>query len=263
MSYELKIRFDGNVKGLAQHRLSIDQFGKPMELLLVALKRIATDIVQATSEKRKVGRFKDIVDSLDIELSQIIDGSTGFIGTVSFNQPPQGVLFGDLAERSGVELVNALEQESKGHPRNYAVRNYLQSLPPALTSQEYEFKSDGELKAEAKIGNVRLPEIPPDLPVLRKHEGNIVEVGFEPGRTEIRVKEETISPALLTSSEMVEKALKMRSEKVRTIAVHIPGKSSRLVSLKRASTPPHRFDPMSAKNRMFARWDKVLRALSK
>jgi hypothetical protein len=98
---------------------------------------------------------------------------------------------------------------------------------------------------------------------LRKAEGDIVGVGFDPGRNEVRVKPESGNLAVLGSaSEQVDGALEMRHSKVRTLSVQTV-KGVRLISLRRASDPAFKFDPETATRQIFTRWDKVLKKLAK
>src|SRR5580692_1640545 len=174
---QLRIRWDGDAPGIAEHRLSLTVFGEPLELLLAALKRIATQMVRAAleNEKPKVGRFADLARSLDIELVAIEGNSTGFDAVISFTHPP-GVLpfFGDLPERATLELLNSIDDERKGIPRHSSVRSYLRSLPPGVHKQLYELHDNGETKKKVEFGDIAVAEVPPDLPSLMEYEGSIV-----------------------------------------------------------------------------------------
>jgi hypothetical protein len=269
MAYELDIHFEGDAPGLEEHRLSVSALGSPLNALLTALRRIATQMVSSAveGEMPKVGRFADPARNLDIEIAAIKDGSLGLMSVISFQAPPQMQpelpIWADLPERAGTELLNAIERESQGQLTNSAVRKYLSSLPVGIKRQQYDFRSNGRVIRSLEIGDVRLTSVPPELPYLQRASGSIVGVGFEPAKSEIRVKPDggAITASSATDQE-VEKALEMRHEKVRILTVHTP-RGTRLISLKRASEARYEFDPEVAKKQLFSRWDNVLRVLSK
>jgi hypothetical protein len=261
---QLRIRWDGDVQGIAEHRLSLANFGQPLALLLHALRRIATQMVSTAVDRPKFGRFANLARQLDIQVIDVEGNSTGIDAVVSFTPPPDMLpLFGDVAERAVSELLDSIKLESDGTVRDSAVRGYLQSLPLGVHKQLYELHDNGLVKKSVDIGDLKLSGMPPELPYLRTIEGDIVGVGFEPGRNEVRIKPESGNIAALGSSaEIVDQALDMRHNKVRTLAVHT-SKGTRVISLKRASDPRFRFDPKVARTQIFERWDNVLRELSK
>jgi hypothetical protein len=270
MAYELDIHYEGDVPGIEAHRLSVGAFGQPLFALLTALRRIATQMVSSAieGESPKTGRFADPARNLDIEIVEINGNSLGLSTVVSFQTPPQPPqaelpIWADLPERAGIELLSAIERESRGQLTNTAVRKYLSSLPVGIKRQEYNLQSNGTPIRRIEIGDVKLTEMPNDLPFLRHATGNIVGVGFEPARSEIRIKPDigAITSATATEQE-VDRALEMRHEKIRTLTVHTT-KGTRLISLKKATDPSYKFDPERARKRIFSRWDKVLMALSK
>jgi hypothetical protein len=267
MPAELKVVWDGDVPGLTEHRLSIAAFGEALPFLLTALRRIATQMVTTAieGEKAEVGRFTKSARQIDIEIKNVIKGSGGFEGVLEFRVDPAQTLplFSSLAERAAIELISSIEQESNGNLSNAAVRRYLGKLPPGLNRQEYVLHDNGRVIKELKIGPLKIADFPPELPFLKKVEGTIVGVGFEPGRPEVRVKEDRDTPVMLPNSEIVERALEIRHEKVRTIAVHLPGKPTRLVSIKRASDAKFEFTYDSVEEHIFKKWNGLLGRLAK
>jgi hypothetical protein len=269
MAYELDIHYEGSAPGIEAHRLSVSAFGQSLSALLTALRRIATQMVSSAveGETPKTGRFADPARSLDIEILQINGNSLGLRSVVSFQPPPQPQgelpIWADLPERAGAELLNAIDRESQGHLTNSAVRKYLAYLPAGITRQEYNFHSNGKTIRYLEVGSVKLTSVPAELPFLRRAIGSIVGVGFEPAKSEIRVKADygTFTTSSATDQEVV-KAFEMRHEKVRTLTVHTPS-GTRLISLRRASEPRYEFSRERARGQIFTRWDKVLRALSK
>jgi len=266
LAAQLKIRWDGDAPGIAEHRLSLAAFGEPLHLLLLSLRRIATQMVGTAveAEHPKTGRFANLARQLDIEITSIVTTSTGFDALVSFAQPPDELpLFTDLPDRATTELLDALEQESKGVLRNWSVRKYLYSLPPGVHRQSYELHENGITRKRVDIGDVRRTDVPPDLPALLEVEGNIVGVGFEPGRTEVRIKSKTgTAPSLDATSEQVEAALDMRKTIVRVLGVH-DGRRSRLLTLARAADPRFKITAETIEEHIFKRWSGVFARLAK
>lgn len=268
MAPELKITWDGTAPGLAAHRLSVGAFGEPLRLLLWALQRVATQIVSnavADGEKSPVGRIANVAKNIDIEIESIKQNSSGVNALVTFREPPvpqQVELFGNLVEKATMELLDGIERESKGQPTLAVARRYLYSLPQGTTKQRYEFVNGGAPKI-VEIGEVKHAEIPLDLPYLISLEGSVTGVGFEPAKNEVRIRTEEISSINISASaEDVAKALDVRKDKIRAMAVHV-GNKARLIALRRASEPVFKFDADAAKKHIFERWDNVLKALSK
>lgn len=265
MSSEIKIRWDGDVPGVAEHRMSLAAFGEPLTNLLAALRRIATQLVSTAveHERPKSGRFANIARQLDIEVTTIEGNSTGFNGVVAFYQPPEELpLFADLPERAVSELLDSIERESKGQAANWAVRKYLSSLPRAIHHQTYDLYENGAVKKHIEIGDVNLTELPEEPPTLREVTGSIVGVGFEPGRSEVRVKGEAAFLSFDASDEQVETALAIRKETVRSLGVH-DGKRARLLQIIPSSAPRFQVNDRTVEEYIFKRWNGVLARLAK
>jgi hypothetical protein len=262
MAVELKIKWEGQAQGLPDKRLSLGAFGEPLTLLLAALRRIATNIVGNALEGRQtsVGRFANAARQLDIEIFDLVRDSSGFDGVITFT-PPTGdnlPLFTDLAERAGGDLLDALEGESQGVARNSRVRDYLRSLPAGLSHQSYSLHRNGTILRQVSFGEALLPEFPHDLPYIAHYQGDIVGVGFEPGRSEVRIKTESGSVACFAEPEQVNKALALRGTKILAVAV-VQGNAHRLLVLQDAKTPL----PTSTRERaVYDRWQGVLRRLA-
>lgn len=265
MGAEIKIRWDGDVPGIAEHRLSLAAFGEPLTQLLLALRRIATQMVSAAAERENpnFGRFANVARQLDIEIISIEGNSTGFNGCISFLQPPGELpLFADLPERAAIELLDSIERESKGQPANWAVRKYLGSLPPTIHRQLYELHENGTTSKRVEIGDVRLMELPEEFPFLRQVEGSVTGVGFEPGRPEVRVRTATASVNFDATNEHVEAALTIRKESVRILGIS-DGKRTRLLDIVKASAPRFEVTPQSIEKHIFTRWSGVFARLAK
>jgi hypothetical protein len=265
MNSEIKIRWDGDVAGIPEHRLSLASFGEPLTQLLAALRRIATQMVSTAleNERPKSGRFANIARQLDIEIISIEGGSTGFNGLVSFHQPPDELpLFADLPERAVTELMDSIERESRGHTSNWAVRKYLSSLPPEIHSQTYELHENGTVKRRIEIGDVKLADIPEDFPFLREIDGAIVGVGFEPGRPEVRIKTENTSISFEADDKQVDVALEIRKETVRALGV-FGGKRARLLRIASSEEPRFQITDQAIEEHIFKRWNGVFARLAK
>jgi hypothetical protein len=264
---QLRIRWDGDssVPGLAEHRLSLAKFGEPLALLLAALRRIATQMVSTAveAERPRFGRFANLARQLDIEVVGIEGNSTGIDAVVSFEQPPDMLpLFSEVAERAVVELLDSIDEERQGGVRNSSVRKYLRSLPQGVHKQLYELHNNGHVKRHVEFGDLAFTDVPPDLPTLIEVEGSVVGVGFEPGRSEVRIKSDVGPPAFDSTDEQVETALQMRKAKIRLLGV-TDGKRSRLLQIARARDPRFKVTPEAIEEHIFKRWAGVFEVLSK
>jgi hypothetical protein len=90
----------------------------------------------------------------------------------------------------------------------------------------------------------------------------VVGVGFEPGRPEVRIKNETMTTSLTSAPEAVEHALELRHDRVRTLSVHVASRT-RLISLNRSTYPRFVFSPAAVEEHIFRRWDTLLERLAK
>jgi hypothetical protein len=265
MASDLKIRWEGDVPGIAEKRLSLNAFAKPLDLMLTALRRIATQMVSTAMEGEhpRSGRFANVARWIDIEIADIAHNSTGADALVVFHNPPDELnLWGDIPSRATVELLDAIDMESKGHARNGAVRNFLKALPP-LNRQVYEY-TNATANRRVEIGKIELTSLPPDLPFLKEIEGYLVGVGFEPGKPEIRIKSESqaMPVALSTTEGNIDRAWEIRHERVRTLSVHIANRA-RLLRLGRSTDAHFVGNAQAVEEHIFKRWDTLLERLAK
>jgi hypothetical protein len=264
---EIKIRWDGDIPGVEQHRLSIGAFGEALSQLLFALRRIATQMVTTAVEPERpaTGRFANLARGLDIEITSIEGGSSGFDGLVTFMQPPDELpLFADLPRRATFELLDSIDRESKQQPSNWAVRKYLTLLPPGLHHHIYEVYDDGAATPTKRIevGDVKLPEVPEEFPFIREVIGDVVGVGFDPGRSEVRVKGDGPLALFDADAAQVETALELRHQKVRSLGVHA-GKHTRLLRINRVTEPRFEATDEMIEEHIFKRWNGVFARLAK
>jgi len=262
VAVELKIKWDGTAPGLAENRLSLSAFGTSLQLLLGGLRRIASNIVRDAIDERQAttGRLAKAASQLDIEITDLVKGSTGLQGVVSVNTPLGATLpLFDLAERAGYGLLEALDAEGHGIPKNLPIRRFLQSLPQGITEHAYSLHRNGTVLKEITLRGAVLPEIPAEVPYLVRYFGKVVGVGFPPGRAEVRIKAESGSTAtLLATDEQVEAALRLRQSDVVAVGVVHDG-SHRLLSLRDAKAEPKTFVRESA---IYDRWRGVLKRLA-
>jgi hypothetical protein len=248
---------------MAEKRLSLDAFAKPLDLLLMALRRIATQMVSSAIENEypRSGRFANVARWIDIEVKDIAKASSGIDAYVVFHNPPDELnLWGDIPTRATIELLDSIEAESRQQLRSLAVRNYFRSLPSTLNHQVYEYTNGAGTK-RVELGRIDLTDLPPDLPYLKEIEGYVVGVGFEPGKPEVRIKGEMITTSLASVPETVDQALEMRHDRVRALSVHIANRA-RLIALSRSSDPRFVFTPEAVEEHIFKRWDVLLGRLA-
>jgi len=264
MPTQLEIKWEGNAPGLAEHRLSLGAFGQPLNLLLAAVRRIASNTVSMATDEKTTGRFADAARQLDIQIEKLVEGSSGIAGVCTFDPPPgaQPFLFmGDLVEQATITLLSAIEDESKGHLRNVGVRKYLHSLPAGVRRQTYTLHDNGRVLHEpVVIEDMDLQDVPEDLPYLRELNGNIVGVGFDPGKNEVRIKDESDQLHLAATATQVETALELRHAEVRALAVIT--KQGRLLRLQKADAPAFSATSDFLEKHIFQRWDILLRRLA-
>jgi hypothetical protein len=260
MPLELKIRWQGVAPGLAEKRLSLGAFADPLTKLLVSLRRIATNIIgQAFDDRRPTGRFANAVRQLDIEITDLIKESSGFDSVITVTTPFGDTLpLLDLGESAGKLLLDALDAESRGIATNTSVRNYLRSLPGGIVRQDYSLHRNGTVLKHVSFGEAALPELPLDLPYIAHFIGDIVGVGFEPGRSEVRIKTDGIGLTCIANSRQVEMALNLRHTKIKAVTVGTAG-THRLLILLPADAP---IATSTRKDAVYDRWQTVLKRLA-
>src|ERR1022692_2194647 len=168
MPTELKIKWQGSVQGLSQGRLSLAAFGEPLALLLSALRRIATGLVSDAVEEKSIGRFVNAERRLHVEITDLVKESSGFNSVITLTPSLDENLgvFEDLAERAGLQLLDAIDSERKGDLRNAKVRNFLRTLPLGIAGQTYTLHQNGTTIKEVSFGRVELSDIPGELPCI-------------------------------------------------------------------------------------------------
>jgi hypothetical protein len=235
-------------------------FGPALDLLMKAARRIASQKLTDALEPVDRGRLAASAKNLDIEITGVKEGSSGFSTLITFEAPDtsQVLLFSQLPEHVGLELLEAIESEAKGNHRNTAVRNYLKSLPKQLTKQVYNLHENGRAIRRVDIGSVSLPEQESPLPAFIKAQGKISGVGFEPGRWEVKVKgEEGTQVTALATETQVNRALEMRAQPVRLLALSSAAGTKVLV-IENEEVRTNR----PSLSDIFDKWDATFRALA-
>jgi hypothetical protein len=257
---ELKITWDGPIKGLDKHRLSLNAFSLALVQLVAAARRIASNLATNAAEPSESGRLAAAARNLDIEITGIVEGSSGINALLTFEAPntSQVEMFNAFAENVGIELLESIRAESEGKQRNAAVRKYLQALPEQLTRQEYNLCDNGRTIRDVSFGKMDLPKLMLEpLPFLIETHGKITGVGFEP-RWEVKVKGEGANQVTAMATEnQVNMALDMRSRDIRALFVSSTT-GNRLLVIEDEKMQLRR----PTLDQIFDRWDETFRALA-
>lgn len=258
---QLEIVWDGSVRGLSEHRVSLAAFGPAMTQLLAATRRIASQLIQNAHEASDKGRLVKAATHIDIELARVKEGSSGFESVLTFDAPGgQAVMFDRFVEDVGTELMDCIEYEARGVYKNAAVRRYLAYLPEGLTKQTYRLQKDGREIRSFEIGEMKLPEEVSSQPlVLLQALGSVIGIGFEPGRPEVRVKGDGVTVTATANDKQIEKAIHFRGSEVFALAVASP-EGTRLISLKTAEEREERRN--KATEAIFEKWRGAFEALA-
>lgn len=273
METQLKIVWDGDAPGLAQHRLSLAEFGPALNRMLIAMRRIASGIVTQAQEGGdsglRGGRLAKLASQLDLEITGVEQGSLGLtmacVLRLSPEQSAQVAQTADpissLADQTCAEFVTAIEHESAGRLRNGMVREYLRALPAGVRSQSYSVqRSDGSVQ-RVQIAQVALAQLPADAPALDEVIASIMGVSFDPSRLEVRLQDPKSKRAYACSATeaLVNKAVELRALPVRALVVQHAGKL-RLLRLRPADAGDDAIRPPTEAYdaALWQRWDELL-----
>ena len=263
MNKKLEIVWQGNVPGLAEHRLSLDAFGPALQQLVIAYRRIASNLLaQADST---TGRLHTFAYLFDLQLEQIKQGSAGIVAACVIDAEPGflGDVWAPWTTRTAEALLTDIEAEANGEFRNGAVRKYLRALPEGVTGQQYAFSDGNGYRREIAIGSMRLPEGPTEMPVLHERTYAIVGVGFEPGESFVRLKGADDTVTCEATPQQVTKALELRFSSVRAMIVRQVGRKARLIRIRREGEDLHPLSPQQKETLLFGKWHNLLRRLAK
>jgi hypothetical protein len=260
MTYAIRIMWDGDVPGLAEHRLSLAHFGPCLPALLRAWRRIATGVIREATDE---GRFARLIEALDLQLSVLGEGSVDASFEAVVHTPMFGTypLPSDLLERCGLRLFDALEREARGEPTNKAVRDFLAKVPSGVTKQDYSLLRDGVAIARVALGATTIVDDAVALPSLAKLTGTVVGLGFEPGPLEVTILPDGEKPVRCTASRaQVQQAMAFPGRKVRVMIAR-DGKSNRLLWLVDEQQPYPDSTAESRVEHLLSRWAETIRLL--
>jgi hypothetical protein len=111
---------------------------------------------------------------------------------------------------------------------------------------------------EISFGEMDISTLAPELPCLEEYVGKIIGVGFEPGKPEVRIKNDFSSVILTATPKQVDMALELRYSTVRAVSV-VQGTVHRLLIIQEANRSIYHSSRQIA---VFDRWHEVLRRLA-
>lgn len=254
---QLVVRWDGDVPGLAAHRLDLDSFLDAIVKLNKALKWVASSMVAEADDPDygiRGGRKKGRARELKVQWSSLEDGCV----TSRFDVAMSGQqdAFEDLPRRTVTRFIEHVKAEAAGRPHSGVVRRYLQALPSQGLVQTYSATVDGREVARADLGTLRLAAPPPPPPTLRRGRAEIIGAYFEPGQPALVLRTEGHVERLTATEALVERGLSLRDQPVRFVALGVPGGADRLIRLapSGAALP----DPGATNRHIAHRWRAVL-----
>ncbi|MCE9637065.1 MAG: hypothetical protein K8T90_15275 [Planctomycetes bacterium] len=267
MATKISIRFDGTTPGLADGRLSLGSFLPALNELLTALRRIGSNIIVAASEQSerggKGGRLAKDAEVLDLEITNVHHNCL-VIEMVSTAHPRAGanqLLFNDLPEMAGDELLSSLEAESKGRMRNKRVREYFGKLPAGIANQRYELSVDDKPRRAIEITTIMAAQEAATLPGLREFVTKAEGVMFS--RPKIRLRETGGSAQWYVATQHhLDTVIANRSASFRVMVLFGEGVSPKILRL---SVGEAAFPPISQETRhrrVFQDWAGVLKRLA-
>jgi len=273
VAVELSVIFEGTEPGLADRRLSLSAFGEPLRLFLIALQRTASAILSSSDDPEYGGRggqYKAEARMLDLELKGCTEGCAGVIFACTARVPPGGQLTiahsvpevfdrYDLPALTAARLVQDIEAERSGRPRNVAVRRYLASIPPGVASQRYIAKCGVEVLGDLQFQSFKLAEIPEDAPRLLRFAGKIASVSFE--GSHVFLKNPSRGVRCSATPEQLDRALALRGKDI-VAAILYGAREPSLVWIHPASDLPERPPLESTSNHLLSTWAETLRYLA-
>lgn len=190
---EFRVRYNGPVLGLSNHRLSLAAFRIPLAKLLQALRQTA-DSVKHGNDRNRTGKFGKL---FDLQLIQISDGCANALFALVATKTDE-ITDEELVELSTATIdrfINDLKAEWRtSAPRDTGIRKYLQSLPEGVITQEYEGTINGKTINKTVLSTkvVAKPDMDEDFrrtaPRLRQVLCKIVAIRFaaKDGRITLR-----------------------------------------------------------------------------
>lgn len=266
----LKIVLEGSGPGLEAGRLSLSAFHNAFRDLLRAYRGIATSIILAADSDdvnvRAQGRKPRLAEHMDLEIDSITHQSPSAIRLVcavpEVRSNQTNELFAtDVVRRTARELLESVDAEAVGRPRNKYIRRYLAALPSGTTRQVYEVYEGGMLVRALSVTSVNLPSPTLVGAGIVRFDGRVVGVHFPPDAGEVRILVGDDIIALKASDKLVEQAIALRNVPVSGVGTNKGGKFT-LLWIRQTDTGERL--PKEARNRLYGdRWAGVLKLLAK
>lgn len=261
MAHRLHIKYDGDVAGLAEHRLSLSEFGAALDELLRAVRRsISNRVVNADGAEHgsKGGRFAKLAESVDLQVASVQDGCVELDLLVD-------VIGGQLdllaIEEGLTDFVHGVREESVANKQNAAVRRYLRALPDGLKSHTYQAADGNRVFATATVGEAvefADEEFMATGAMLVDVDATIRGVDFAPPA--VRITSDLGKTTLRATDELVARAIELHEQSVRVR--YLPS-AGRLLALREVDSASSRPGFERASDEMFEKWAEVLRRLSR
>lgn len=276
--YRLVLTFDGTVRGMREHRLSLAEFQTALKELLHAFRRIGSFIVtnasSADPSTSSRGRLAARARELDLQIETVSSGSdlsVAFIcARVEEDDAQNAFPFARLLERTTMEFLESVRDESRGDLRNQSVRQFLRALPQGIQRQRYAAYRDStpeSLILSVEVGELNLPEMnapeSDDVPEIISVDGVVGAIDLDPSKRSVRIDSDARTISLLATEEQVERAWSLRGETICALAVTRPGSLARLLRLGASSTTLSVRSAEATRRRITERWHDVLTELAK
>ena len=238
MAVELKVRWDGEAPGLAEHRFSVLALGKALNELHRALRTAATRLETGKDPNLAPpgrGKYTNRARALDVQIKSVEDGCVLLGMDVVMGDDRQlQVVDDDLAERAVVEVLEAV----KSH-KALAV-GYLRALGSGVTEHSYHAtRADGTpLVSEFSLGLVDMDETTV-TPALIELSCTVEGVTFSAGKEAVILRDAEYGRVKAAAkAAQVERAIALHKAEAPVEArVFQLADGYRLLSLRDASTP--------------------------
>ena len=161
---KIKIRFDGDTPGLAEHKLSLFHFGEPLLHIAKGMRGTASGLIMnalGPEHGAKGGTLAKNATHIDVLLSDIEKGCAIPCMEVSWD-PPAGAnedLFENLDVRVAKSFFSALKSEAEGERVSWWARQVLESLPADAQVRQFSLYDDDELIDEFEYSPDNMEEV--------------------------------------------------------------------------------------------------------
>jgi hypothetical protein len=265
----LNIVLEGTGAGLEEGRIGLSYFNKSFKELLIAYRGIAAMLISSAQydiNARGQGRRPRLAEQMDLEIDAITHHSPAAIRLicttpkVSVNATNE--LFAkDVIRRSAIELIDSVDAEARGFPRNKYVRRFLEELPTGTKKQHWQLYEDGKLLRTIDVQSVHLPKVELASAGIVRVEGRVSGIYFPPA-CEIRITDgDGIHSWFKATEEQIDNGISLRNDLVTAVGVH---RHSRLMLLwMRKKELVKRYEPDQLDSYFAKRWSGVLKRLAK